>query len=187
MKRLLLLVPAVPLVLACGGTANYVVDDADKAVLFTAGDLQPYISTPVDPTLGTFEKTRDADGSWNFEYTYSTDDLAVSTTAFVQQSATDATWVFMGFGVLDSSLAAEGITLEERPELCTLGDERKCGLLTPGGGYTGNVCAVRDGAIVTAVVFSGVYFEDPGDCDTLLGPMLTKLKTHQPTDTVIEP
>jgi hypothetical protein len=171
--------------LACGGGGSslHALDASDHAVLVEASEVQAlFPSVQVDPAREVYSK-QIALGSWELEYTYETDEVTVSSMAFVEDTAEDASWVMWGVGMAPAFLGDE-VAFREDASLVTRGDEKQCGLLVeksiglPGG----NLCTVREGGFVAVVVLAGVYVDQAGGLDPLLDPVLTAAKGYTPKE-----
>ncbi|MCB9677344.1 MAG: hypothetical protein H6737_19705 [Alphaproteobacteria bacterium] len=171
--------------LACGGAfeeTQHALDAGDHAVLVEIADLKgEFPSLVVDPTAEEWSKVKSM-GTWELEYQYETDDFVLSSFVFLEESPDDASWVFWGLGLAPAMMENEGIEFVVDDGLLTLGDERSCGLLRSEGAVAGNLCSVRDGSVVMAIVLVGGYFDQPGDLDRILASALSAAKTHAPKE-----
>ncbi len=173
--------------LACGGgSGQHALDATDHAVLIEASDVQAVFpsagSGTIDASAETFRKEV-ALGSWELEYTYETDLLTVSSMAFVEDTADDASWVMWGVAMAPSFLGDE-VEFQEDSSLVTRGDEKKCGVLVEKslGIRGGNLCVVREGGFVSVLVLAGTYTDQPGGLDPLFDPVLTAAKGYTPKE-----
>ncbi|MEZ4321171.1 MAG: hypothetical protein R3F61_27085 [Myxococcota bacterium] len=169
--------------LACGGVLEdeqHALDASDHAVLVEVADLQSeFPATVFDPTKETWSKVKSF-GSWELEYGYESDDFAVSSLVFVEDTPDDASWVMWGFGIAPAMLESEGITFDQDDSLVSGGDEKKCGVLRTDGNPVGNLCLVRDGSIAIALVMVGGYYDTPGGLDVILGAPRAALVGYTP-------
>jgi hypothetical protein len=169
--------------LACGGAfqeQEHALDASDHAVLIEIADLQAEFPTvAVDPTKESWSKVK-ALGTWELEYTYEADDFMLTSMVFLEETADDASWVMWGLDFAPAMLENEGIAFVEDGDLVTLGDEESCGLLEAEGTTVGNLCVVRDGGTVIALIVVGGFFDQPGDLDRILSPALAATKGYTP-------
>lgn len=159
------------------------VTDADKAVVLTAHELAAWFEdlTP-DPALETWTKTRHIDGTHELEYEYDGDDLYVSVSIGVDESASDAriSYTALTAGVAIGT-AFEDAEWRTRNDLMTWGDRSKSALLiVEGDAPAGNLFACQKGKRTILIVFSGVYFDEPGPLRELLEPALERWARYTP-------
>lgn len=184
----LILATGVLLVLACSGTGGtFVVDQADKDVLFTVEDLDALIGDEPSKGESSFTKTRDFDGAWNLEYEFEDDARFLYTALFMETDEDSAGWVMVGASLTKSLVSSDDVAYVEDASLCGFGDESECGYLTTAGQNVGVVCSVRDGTDVAMVALGGVDTPMALDCTALVQPMLKAAKTHTPSAVTLEP
>jgi hypothetical protein len=173
---------SVLLALACGGLGptGHALDASDHAVLVEVGELVAVFPTVVvDPAKQTWSKSHSF-GSWDLEYEYETDDFYLSTLVFVEDDPAEASTTMWALGLAPGMLDAYDVQFEASADLCSLGEERKCGLLRKDGLPVGNLCTLRQGGAVMMFVLVGGYVEGPGELDAVLGGPVAALNGYSP-------
>jgi len=134
MRSRILLAASAASVLACGGLAPspLTVGQAERDVALDAADVAAYSpGLTIDATRETWRYERVWDGGIELEYNYENLDgadsiLMVSTLAYVEATAEDASWVMTGTGIGLGLASTEGVRLVESPGRPPLGEGSGC-------------------------------------------------------------
>jgi hypothetical protein len=137
----------------------------------------------VSETAATYTAKRNLDLSLEIEYEYdsdkdpdSTDFLFFKSEAEISRSERDAWesfWLAIQATRLGVSLVKER-SLEPSEASLELGDQAYWAIVHQAGAPVGNFVAVRQGRIVHTLLVLGLYFDEPGQAETLLAPAIEK-------------
>jgi hypothetical protein len=188
MRSPIVLVGSSAAALACGGLAPapLTVGQVERDVALEAADVAAFSpGLTFDAAKETWRYERVWDGGTELEYTYENFDgadsmLMVSTLAYVEPTAEDASWVMTGTGIGLGLADTQGVQLVETPGLLTWGEENDCRLFVVDGMNWGTMCAARKGRRVYVATVAGVAFDQPGSMDVLLASQLAAFDNWNP-------
>jgi hypothetical protein len=162
---------------------------ADRDVLLTPDKLTEFVELEFDPAIGKAKRVRYLDGSRELSYEYESPDgaedpLYVLSSVNLERNVSDAHFVYMGANLgLKLGMALEGEEgLQEvaRPGLFQWGDESRAVVLMRDDKPVGNVFAGRKGKRVFHILLVGVYFDEHGQVEAALGPVLRRFEAYNP-------
>lgn len=181
----LLALLAVPGLVAC---VPGEIKDADRPLLVTVADLEPYGFDPAAYSGGeVFSRTRYLDGSLEIDYELDSsegqDPLYLSTTAGFERSNGDAVATYAmekrAFGV---GLELGGGEIQEVPGFYEWGDDTYFALIVAEGSPVGNVFGARSGRRIYWLLVSGLYFDADSrdEWEAFISPKLEYLESYEP-------
>jgi hypothetical protein len=162
------------------------VTESDKAVLLRAGRLAELSENlRVAPAAEKFTKTKFLDSSVELNYEYEdAENLFVQCTISIEPSAKDArtTYAAQSLGMKVGLKVGGGasLSMDDRNDLLSWGDQSKCSLIKNGANPVGNFFIARKGKRVFYAVFVGLYIDDPQVFTELLQPLLKRLDAYEP-------
>lgn len=160
------------------------VSESDKAALFTAADLSPFVvQEEVDPSLEVFEKLRYIDRSMEISYEFDDEmtGIYVLSGLSVEASRQDAVGAYAGMRGA-SSLIGLGLDTEARDDLLKWGDTSECLLLASEGDPVGHWFIARKDKRIYTVMLLGVDFSEGKMFRNLLVPKLEEMERHELKD-----
>lgn len=156
---------------------------ADRVVLLRGEQFEDQLEDfKADPSKETFSKQRYIDGSYDLDYEYSDDTLYVNCSIAVEKTVSDASSSFVGLWAgtkIGISFDSE-IQFEEHSQWFRWGDQSRFAMLKMNGQTIGHMLITRKGTRVFYLVFSGLYFDDPGAFGEFVNPTLSRLDSYQP-------
>ncbi len=173
----------------CGGCAGLIwfvfpveepLTAADRAVLLTIEDVEPFLEKEVDPARATTKRLRQP-GRVKVNYEYDATGVLVATEL---ESSPDARSGMRAFSPVLLNLAGgKDARFSELKGVLDRGDESKVFLLTKTstGAKIGNIVVVRQGRRLVTWTIVGVYVDDEASVDKLFGEKLDALESW--TDT----
>jgi hypothetical protein len=158
--------------------------DAQKRLVLSSKDFEQY-EIELDPKCGKLEARRNLDRTFDVEYTHDCGDedvVLISSIAEINPTLRDARQSFViNIGVYKTGVKIGSGELHPRDELLTLGDEHFAGVIhSTAGTPSGNVFLVRQGRVVHTLLVTGLYFDENGDGDRLLAPLIEESRRQYP-------
>jgi len=182
----LVAVSAVLVVVAIRGVSSREPTQAEKEMLVQASRLADYGADNLNPTLcETFKAKTNLDGSLELEYEYDSDrdpkskqSLFFKSEAEINRSVRDAREsYFMQIAAYKAgALLVKGRSIQESPELLSLGEQNFSALIMQDGKPLGNVVVIRQAATVHSLLTIGLYFDEADDLRSLLRGVMEKSK-----------
>ena len=170
------------LLLAVAACAAQPLEEGDRDLVLTIGQLQPYgLSLPPDfAAYESLTRERWIDGSVMIEYEFEApEELGLPylySTAERHPSRADACTSFVA-GNLGARLG--GVELSERNDLFRFGDKSRFGLIMAEGNPAGNFFGMCRGKTAVLVMLGGFYFDDGDTWGELLRPSLDALHSME--------
>lgn len=152
------------------------VTDADRAVLLTIEDVEPYLDAPVDPRLATLTRVRQANDV-TINYSYDQPGVLVTTELVSSGNARND---IRGFTpALLNLVSGKDTRFTELKGVLDWGDDSKVFLLTKPstGAKVGNIIVVRKGKSMATWSMVGVYVDDAESVEELLGDEIEALES----------
>lgn len=129
-----------------------------------------------DPTLAegesTLVRTHYIDRSYDIEFEFDNDEIGIYSLYTVERKTSDALTVYGSTALSTSLMEADEVTLEERPDLFSWGDNSSSQIMMFEGQPAGHVIVARKGKVVFTVSVSGVFIDNPEELEELLSGLL---------------